>query len=36
MKFPLTNLFPEEHRQIKIYAILHRQTIREYVLGSMQ
>jgi len=27
---------PEEHRQIKIYAAFHGQTIREYVLESIQ
>ncbi len=26
----------EEHRQIKVYAALHGQTIREYVLASVR
>ena len=30
------DIFPEEHRQIKIYAALHGETIREYVLESVR
>ena len=30
------DVFPEEHRQIKAYAVLHDQTIREYVLESVR
>ena len=29
------DVFPEEHRQIKTYAALHGETIREYVLESV-
>jgi len=30
------DVLPEEHRQIKVYAALHGQTIREYVLESIR
>lgn len=30
------DILPEEHRQIKVYAALHGQTIREYVLESVR
>lgn len=30
------DVFPEEHRQIKAYAAVCGQTIREYVLGSIR
>lgn len=30
------DIFPELHRKIKVYAALHGQTIREYVLESIQ
>lgn len=30
------DVFPEEHRQIKIYAALHGETIREYVLRCVR
>jgi len=30
------DVFPEEHRQIKVHAALHGQTIREYVLESVR
>ena len=30
------DILPEEHRQIKAYAALHGQTIREYVLESIR
>lgn len=30
------DVLPEEHKQIKAYAALHGQTIREYVLESVR
>lgn len=30
------DVFPEEHRQIKSYAALHGETIREYVLECVR
>ena len=30
------DLFSDEHRQIKIYATLHGETIRDYVLESVR
>jgi len=30
------DIFPDMHRKIKVYAALHGQTIREYVLESIQ
>ena len=30
------DVLPEEHRQIKVYATLHGQTMREYVLESIR
>lgn len=30
------DVLPEEHKQIKVYAVLHGQTIREYVLESVR
>jgi uncharacterized protein (DUF1778 family) len=30
------DVFPAEHRQIKAYAALHGETIREYVLESVK
>ncbi len=30
------DVLPEEHRQIKAYAALHDETIREYVLKSIR
>ena len=30
------DVFPEEHRQIKTYAAIHGETIREYVLESVR
>ena len=30
------DVFSEEHRKIKVYAALHGQTIREYVLESVR
>ena len=30
------DIFPEVHRKIKAYAAIHGQTIREYVLESIQ
>jgi len=30
------DVLPEEHRQIKAYAALHGETIREYVLESIK
>ena len=30
------DVLPREHRRIKVYAALHGQTIREYVLGSVR
>lgn len=30
------DVLPEEHRQIKIYATIHGQTMREYVLESIR
>ncbi len=30
------DVFPEEHKRIKVYAALHGQTIREYVVESVR
>ncbi|MBU0693601.1 MAG: hypothetical protein KKC11_02885 [Candidatus Omnitrophica bacterium] len=30
------DVLPEEHRQIKVYAALHGETIREYVVESVR
>lgn len=30
------DIFPDMHKKIKVYAALHGQTIREYVLESIQ
>ena len=30
------DVFPEEHRQIKVFAALHGETIREYVIESVR
>ena len=30
------DVLPEEHRQIKVYAALHGETIREYVIESVR
>ena len=30
------DVFPEEHKKIKVYAALHGVTIREYVVGSVR
>ena len=30
------DVFPEEHKQIKVYAALHGKTIREYVVESVR
>lgn len=30
------DVFPEEHKQIKVYAALHGETIREYVIRSVR
>ncbi len=30
------DVLPEEHRQIKVYATIHGQTMREYVLESIR
>lgn len=30
------DVFPEEHRRIKVYAALHGETIREYVIESVR
>ena len=30
------DVLPEEHRQIKVYATLHGETIREYVVESVR
>lgn len=30
------DVLPEEHRQIKVYAALHGQTIREFVIESVR
>jgi len=30
------DILPEEHKQIKIFAVLHGKTIREYVLESIR
>ena len=30
------DIFPKEHKKIKMYAVLHNQTIREYVLESVR
>ncbi|MCX5703427.1 MAG: hypothetical protein NT066_02925 [Candidatus Omnitrophica bacterium] len=30
------DVFPEEHKRIKVYAALHGETIREYVVKSVR
>ncbi|MFH1645848.1 MAG: hypothetical protein ABIB11_05440 [Candidatus Omnitrophota bacterium] len=30
------DVFPEEHKQIKVFAAIHGETIREYVLESVR
>jgi len=30
------DVFPEEHKQIKIFAAIHGETIREYVMESVR
>jgi len=30
------DVFPEEHKQIKVFAAIHGETIREYVMGSVR